>query len=644
MNILWIIIIAAAALILAGRFYAPLIARALGEKADRPTPAVTINDGRDYVPTKTSVVFAHHFASIAGAGPIIGPVLALIYGWGPALIWIILGGIFLGAVHDFTATHVALREGGKSITVTARRYIGRGAFFMLLILLVAILALVCAAFLDLSATALTSKVALDDLQLNQDQNIFRMEEGKAVIGGIASMSVIMITICSPLVGFLYIKRKWPVWTCSLLAMIICALSIYIGFVWPVKIEPDNWKLLISAYVLISAGLPVWLFLQSRDFINVHLLYVGIIFMFIALIAAGLRGGGQFNTEASIPFNNWTQGSQVFGLAWPIMFITIACGAVSGFHSLCAGGTTCKQLSTEVGARRVGYYGMLLESFLSVCVVCCLLVGLAMAGSKGYMFYCHPQGVKGNAILTFAVGVGHTVHTGLGLPVWVGLIGAMLILEGFLVTTLDTAIRLTRYLIEEGWSTFFSRYDVFASEGYTLQQVQETAHLKDKKITGTGGMSLDATSTTKPSGLRALPTTGLLRGLLLFIKQYWVNSGLAVCLMLLLGWGDGLYKQLWKIFGASNQLLAALALIICTVWMLKRNRPIRYIILPAIFMLITAVAALVYALVYDFIPSQNTKLILTSVIVLILTAGIVIATIRSLTQKEKQTSLIAADSR
>ena len=139
MNVLWIMLGAAGLLLLGGRFYAPLIGRVLGERADRRTPAVAINDGRDYVPTQTPVVFAHHYESIAGAGPIIGPVLAIYYGWGPALIWILIGGIFLGAVHDYVATHIAVREGGKSLAVVTRRYIGPAAFVMMLILLVALL-------------------------------------------------------------------------------------------------------------------------------------------------------------------------------------------------------------------------------------------------------------------------------------------------------------------------------------------------------------------------------------------------------------------------------------------------------------------------------------------------------------------------
>jgi len=200
---------AAAVLLLGARLYAPLLGRVLGERRDRPTPAVLRNDGRDFVPTPTPVVFAHHYASIAGAGPIVGPVLAIYYGWGPALLWILIGGVFLGAAHDYLATHIAIREGGRNIAVVTRRYLGGAAFAMMLILLVAMLALVCAAFLDLSARALTSMVPAELLKLPADQTLFRTDAatGKVVIGGIASTSVVVITAFSPLLGFLYIKRR-----------------------------------------------------------------------------------------------------------------------------------------------------------------------------------------------------------------------------------------------------------------------------------------------------------------------------------------------------------------------------------------------------------------------------------------------------
>ncbi|MBN2447213.1 MAG: hypothetical protein JXO22_10830 [Phycisphaerae bacterium] len=695
MNILWLLAVCGVALALGGWLYAPLIARVLGERRDRPTPAVELNDGRDYVPTRTPVVFAHHYASIAGAGPIIGPILAIYYGWGPALLWIVLGGIFLGGVHDYVATHMAVREGGKNLAIVTRRYVGPAAFVMMLVMLVALLVLVCSAFLDASAKALTSKESTEALQLDESGGFFRVEDtrilaadaaifnattneqdmlaalkgpfGKvkrplteaavlttieagrewqlhdadrtyvlkmeqdaagvakvtvwlkqAILGGIASMSVIVITVFSPLIGYLYLKRKVPVWICSLLAVGICALSIVVGIRWPVALDPLGWKLGISAYVLISAGLPVWLFLQSRDFINVHILYVGIVFLIVALVAAGIRGGGAMADGVSIPMNNLSSASGAMGPAWPVLFVTIACGAVSGFHSLCAGGTTCKQLRTEVAARHVGYYAMLLESFLAVCVVACVIVGLTKAN---YVLYARPGAAGGNAVLTFAMSVGHTAHIGLGLPVAAGALGAMLLLEGFLVTTLDTAIRLTRYMIEEGWATFFGKYDVFADKAARLAETepeQATAEL-----IGTGGLTgqrPDFGETTQPGPIIA--TSGLLRGVLSFLRHYWVNSGIAVALMLLLALTNG-YQTVWKIFGSANQLLAALVLLVASCWLAAHRRPIWYTLLPALFMLVTSITMVVRLLTKDYLPGWpgTAPLAVAAIVVLAMTMGI-----------------------
>ena len=640
MVVLAIMLVSGLFLLAGARFYAPLISRVLGERPERITPAVAVNDGRDYVPTRTAVVFAHHYASIAGAGPIIGPVLAILYGWGPALLWILLGGVFLGAVHDYVATFVTMREGGKNLTVVARRYIGPASFIMMLVILVAILVLVCAAFLDLSATALTSEVALSDLGLAKGQTMFREvnvvnprtgeSEPHAVIGGIASTSVIVITACSPLMGFLYLKRKWPIWVCSLLAIGICVVSILIGMKWPVAVTPSTWKLMISGYVLFSAGVPVWLFLQSRDFINVHILYVGMVFLFITLLAAAVRGGGEMAGAAAIPLNNWAAASEKLGSGWPVLFITIACGAVSGFHSLCAGGTTCKQINNESAARHVGYYAMLLESFLAVCVVCCLIVGLSLSGYKGY---CYPAMGKGNAVLTFAMSVGYTVHAGWGLPVAAGALGAMLLLEGFLVTTLDTAIRLTRYMIEEGWATFFGRYDVFA-EAEPSETKQATPSPRETiELSGAGGLSIEKPfATERPQAGEIIQTGGVLRALLRTLKYYWVNSGIAVALMLLLGWGQG-YKVLWSIFGSANQLLAALALLVGTTWLMRRKRTIWYTLIPALFMLATSLTMLIRLLVVKYIPGvlEHTTgmmpLLIADVVVLGMTSGIIVMIVR-----------------
>lgn len=636
MTILLILAAAIAAYIFGVRFYAVRIGRVLGEQADRVTPAIALSDGRDYVPTRTPVVFAHHFASIAGAGPIVGPVLALYFGWLVAVVWIIGGGVLIGAVHDYAATYMAVREGGRSIAIVARRLMGRGAFLMLTFLLVAALTLVCAAFLNLSAVALTSAVPLEMLGLDESQTLFDVRTAPhpvtgepvplAQIGGIASMSVIVITACSPLVGLLYLKRKWPVWACSLLAIAICAVSLAIGMKLPVRIDQLYWKLLIAAYVLVASGLPVWVLLQSRDFINVHILYVGMVFLFVALIGAVVNGAGAVSAAAgAMPASNLELAQARLGPVWPVLFITIACGSVSGFHSLCAGGTTCKQLNNERAARTVGYNGMILESFLAVLVICVLIVGLGFADYQG-LLYPTKAGAKGNAVLTFAMGVGHTASKGLGISVAFGAIGAMLLLEGFLVTTLDTAVRLTRYLLEEGWATLFDRYDVYAppgdADGPTRPDDQEIEPV------GAGGLAVPPRH-VDPQQTGGVPTRGVLGAMLRLSRHYWFNSACAVGLMLALGLGNG-YKALWGIFAASNQLLAALGLLIASLWILRRGKTVWYTLAPCLVMTVTTLYMLVWVLIEKYIPGwpDTASLLIADVVVLALAIGVLIQGVRT----------------
>jgi len=511
--------------------------------------------------------------------------------------------------------------------VIAQRYIGRGALFMLVILLVAILTLVCATFLNLSATALTSTASLERLEMSPDQTMFRInEKGEAVIGGIASMSVIVITVFSPLIGYLYLKKQWRVWVCCLLAMGIAAVSIAVGLKWPVSVAPQTWKLLLSGYVLLAAGLPVWLFLQSRDFINVHILYAGMVFLVTALILGAIRGGGQFAGLESLPASNLADAAKqgTLGPVWPMMFITIACGAVSGFHSLCAGGTTCKQLSHELAARQVGYWAMLLEGFLAVCVVCCLLVGLSLGEYRGYV-YPGPGGAS-NPVLAFAMAIGHTANVGFGLPIAAGALGAMLLLEGFLVTTLDTAVRLCRYLIEEGWATLWGHYDVFADQSAGTSEEEEV------ELVGAGGLTAGLTNGVERLKEGLVVARGWKRAGLSVLKHYWINSGIAVGLMLAMAMTSGA-QRLWGIFGAANQLLAAMSLLVGSVWLLRRGRTVWYTLLPAGFMLITSGTMLVRSLVLDYIPKRNIPLVVTDVIVLAMAAGIVVMAVRRLVRRE-----------
>ncbi|MFB3890808.1 MAG: carbon starvation protein A [Phycisphaerae bacterium] len=616
MTVLFIMVGSLALLGAAGKLYSGFIARRLGEDSSRPTPATLINDGRDYVPSPTPVVFAHHFAAIAGAGPIIGPVIALVYGWVPALIWVLAGGILIGAVHDYLAVHMATREGGQSVATIARRTMGDGVFIAMVLFLIVMLALVCAAFLNLSARALVSMVPFDRVQLPADQTLFRVQDGQVVLGGVASMSVIVLTAFAPLVGWMYIKRKISVWKCSVAAVVICAVSITVGVYVPVwfpalhvpafapggwrvwgafTIESaSTWKILLSIYVLVAAGLPVWLFLQSRDFINAHVLYAGMAFLLLTLVVAGARSAGASAPEGveAIPALSIGSGGKALGFIWPFLFITVACGAVSGFHSLCAGGTTCKQITSEAAARRIGYFAMLLETFVAVAVIATMMIG---ADLKTYWADVHPMLLHGtdrsaNEVQGFAMGVGWASYKAWGMnPAW-GALAGMILLEGFLITTLDAAVRLTRYLIEELWRMLFGRYDVFAApvgpHGPGGKMIAGEAIVA-------GGESIPTVPIDEqpPAPSSPVATGGVFRFFLRTLRHYWINSGIAVGLMLLLALTGG-QSALWGIFATANQLLAAFVLSLAALWLLRKGRKLWFAAVPAVLMLNTTIASLV----------------------------------------------------
>jgi carbon starvation protein len=594
MTALLVLGISLVAFVLLGRRYSRHLARTWGEDPARQTPAVTFSDGRDYVPTPTPVVFAHHFASIAGAGPIVGPVLALCFGWLPAVLWVILGGLFIGAVHDYLAAFVSIRNRGQSVAMIARRLLGRGPFVALMIFLVLMLGLVTAVFLNTSASALVSMLDFGRMQLAADQSIFRTVlidgQQKVIIGGVASMSVIVITCFAPLVGWLYIRRQIAVWKCSLLAVGICAASIIIGLYYPVSLPPHLWKVALAVYTLVAAGVPVWLFLQSRDFINVHILYAGILFLIASLVVGSLRCAGA-DAGAALPALDLAAGTARMGGLWPALFITIACGAVSGFHSLCAGGTTCKQLKTESATRMIGYWGMLLESLLAVAVIGTLVMGTTQAF---YLQDVFPAGKDNNPVLGFAFAVGRAGFMAFGVPIAVGALAGMLLLEGFVITTLDTAVRLNRYLIEELWQEVFGRFDIFARQhpDASLSQLREAA--------GSSGIPPGMQLPNDASGPPVV-TRGALRAALAFLRHYWVNSGLAVALMLWLSF-SGSVLQLWNVFGTANQLLAAFSLGIGGIWLLRNSKPVWYIVAPALFMLATTTTNLIL-LVPKFMPGR-----------------------------------------
>lgn len=552
-----------------GSFYSRFLGRRWGEDPARQTPALRVNDGRDFVPTPTSVVFAHHFASIAGAGPIIGPVLAICYGWLPALLWVVLGGLLIGAVHDYLALYMTTREGGQSIATVARRILGVGPFVALAIFLVLSLALVCATFLNLSAKALISMVPHARLGLPVAQTLFRVvgegESALVVIGGIASTSVIVITAFAPLVGWLYIRKQVAVWKCSLLAILICTVGIVVGLFFPVQFDETTWKITLAVYTLFAAGLPVWIFLQSRDFVNVHLLYVGMAILVPTVLINFLRGG--LPPGEGIPAWNIAEGTRAIGSWWPMLFITIACGAVSGFHSLCAGGTTCKQIKTESAARSIGYWAMLLESLLALCVIAVIVL---CTTKMNYLADVHPKltGVQaeGNPVLGFAMAVGAALKKACGIPLAAGALSGMLLLEGFLVTTLDTAVRLMRYLLEEVWKVLFGEPATHTAKPPA-----------DVETAGSCGVPTTLSLEDAPPA-PIMPCAPLAQ----FFGNYIVSSSMAVGLMLWFAMSAGILS-LWSLFATANQLLAGFVLALGAVWLVRRAKSPWAVAIPAVLM-------------------------------------------------------------
>jgi len=388
-----------------------------------------------------------------------------------------------------------------------------------------------------------------------------------VIGGIASTSVIIITIMSPFVGFMIRRKSARTWVSYLVAASICGGSIVAGFLLPVTLEPHVWMIVLSAYVLLAAGLPVWFILQPRDFINVQILYAGIAMLVIALISCGAQG-----LEISAPVWNVAEGTAKLGLVWPMLFITIACGAISGFHCMVASGTSAKQISSEKHLKRIGYDAMLLEALLALCVLAAVCSSLDFSDYKAIVFPADPA-AKANPILAFSLSVGHLVERGLHIPTAYGTVFGILLVEGFVITTLDAAVRLNRYLFEELW-------EILLGKGRVPK----------------------------------------------LMRHPWFNSGISVALMLFLAWTNA-FAAIWPIFGSANQLLAALSLIAISAWLVaqgKKGFPLQTV-LPAAAMLVTTIASL-GVLLPRYAGKGQWSLVAADVALMALAAGVVVVSL------------------
>jgi carbon starvation protein len=569
MNVLIPVAAGGVLLLLGSRLYGNYLARWLGLDGSRTTPAVANEDGRDFVPTKLHVLFAHHFSAIAGAGPILGPTMAIIYGFAPAWFWIVVGGIFFGAAHDLAALFVSVRSGGRSMSEVARSALGPAGFTLFILFSLVMIVLVTSAFLSATAISLTSMWPVEKLGLGPDQHLLRtsIKNGAlvGVIGGIASTSVIIITIMAPLVGLMIRRKSARTWVSYLVAALICGGSIAAGFLLPVSLDPGVWMVVLSAYVLLAAGLPVWFILQPRDFINVQILYAGIAMLVIALISCGAQG-----LDVGAPTWNVAEGTAKLGVIWPMLFITVACGAISGFHCMVASGTSAKQISSERHLKRIGYDAMLLESLLALCVLAAVCSSLDFTDYKAIVFPAGPA-AKANPILAFSLAVGHLVERGLHIPTAYGTVFGILLVEGFVITTLDAAVRLNRYLFEELWEILLGKGRV-------------------PKV----------------------------------MRHAWFNSGISVALMLFLAWTNA-FAAIWPIFGSANQLLAALSLIAVSAWLISKGRkfPLQTA-LPAAAMLVTTIASLGFLLPL-YAGKGQWSLVAVDVALMALAAGVVVVT-------------------
>ena len=462
------------------------------------------------------------------------------------------------------------------ISEIARKALGPTGFLLFIIFTIVLIVLVTSAFLSLTAVSLTSLYPLSSLGLEEGQTLLRVQEQNGelmgVIGGIASTSVIVITLFAPLLGFLVTRRCISTMLAYGIAFAVAALSIWIGFRFPVGLPPTVWMLVIAVYTLFACGLPIWLIIQPRDFVNVQILYAGMAALAAAILVSGLQG-----LEVAAPVTNLAQGNAKLGPVWPFLFITIACGAISGFHALVSGGTSSKQLAKESQARVIGFGGMLLEGVLAILVL--VTIGSCLSFPE-YIRITWPDVGGGNPILAFSLSMGYMLQGAFGLPMALGVVFGILTVEGFLVTTLDVAVRLNRYLFEELWKTLIPN---------------------PPKI----------------------------------LLQFWFNSALAVVLMLGLALSNG-YKLIWPLFGSTNQLLAALTLSAVTVWLHRAGRASWYTLIPAAVMICTTIASLSYYLVNTYLPTGNWLLAGTDILLLLLALGVLALSLREFARERLAT--------
>ena len=517
MNGLLVLIIGVALLACGYIFYGRWLCKQWGVgENDVPTPAHAMEDGIDYVPAPAPVLMGHHFSSIAGAGPITGPISALKlgFGWLPCLAWIVIGGIFFGGVHDFGALFASVRHGGKSIGEIIAENMSRRAKLLFLTFAYLTLILVVAAFASIVAgtfgATFTEAGAVDYVASVSNARV-------------AMVSLLFIAIAI-VFGFCVYRRNAPMSVASVVGVIAIVVIIAIGMNFhPLYLSATTWMWICGLYIAIASVTPVWILLQPRDYLSSFLLYA-----MLALAVVSVFVGHP--SMANLPVvESATCTTPIF----PVLFTTIACGAISGFHSLVSSGTTSKQLDKETDAKPIAYGGMLLECVLAVLVLC------AVAG------YANANGGD--------IGVGPTVLFGGGIAGMIdpshgsvySVLYTLLVLtySSFCLTSLDTATRLARFMFQEFW--------------------------------------LDSTKGETPENV-----TGIKK----VMSNMYVATGITVILGVLLGLNG--YGKIWALFGSANQLLAALGLLAVATWLGNIGKNNKMFLIPMVFMLVVTICSLI----------------------------------------------------
>ena len=524
--------------------------------ADAVCPSERLKDGVDYVPTSKSVVFGHHFTSIAGTGPIVGPAIAIMWGWVPALLWVVLGSIFIGAVHDFGALVVSLRNNGQTVGDIAGRVLNKRVrllflftLFMALTVVLAIFGLVIAAVFKLYPAAIFPCVVQIPIAIAIGVLLHRKGVG-LLLPSLIALAVMYLAVIYGNAGVLGAFNKslaaWPIWT---------------------------WVVVLLGYSYVASVLPVWTLLQPRDYINSLQLISALALIVLGLFAAAMAGG-EGKQALTMVAPAWDFSPKNAPDIFPFLFITIACGACSGFHCLVSSGTSSKQLKSETDARFVGYGSMLIEGFLAtlVIVACGAGLGLGLAMKDGSVLTGQAAwnaqygdwtaaGALAAKVGAFVQGSANFLQSlGIAPPVAIALMGVLV--ASFAGTTLDTACRLQRYVIQELGATLGGKV-----EGDGPAPAAPFALLQNKH-----GATIFAVVIA--AGMAAIPQGGA--------EWSLANAG-----------KGGL--TLWPLFGATNQLLAGLSFLVITFYLWRRGRAIWFLVIPMVFMLIMPMWAMIHQL-------------------------------------------------